>query len=110
MLASSAFCAVRLSRAPCFLLHPSLHVGTDVCQTTSNARNVRYHRRPNVLRSAKCRHLGHGQVTNCCRERVLRTLTRSLRAPTSGPAQAGYLTQILLYGIFLALFLNCYTS
>ncbi|TKA52349.1 hypothetical protein B0A53_04817 [Rhodotorula sp. CCFEE 5036] len=27
-----------------------------------------------------------------------------------GPAQAGYLTQILLYGIFLALFLNCYTS
>lgn len=36
--------------------------------------------------------------------------TRSLRATTTGPAQAGYLAQILLYGILLALFLDCYTS
>ncbi|GAA5984556.1 hypothetical protein JCM10908_003397 [Rhodotorula pacifica] len=27
-----------------------------------------------------------------------------------GPAQAGYLVQILLYGVFLALFLDCYMS
>lgn len=36
--------------------------------------------------------------------------SRSFRRPDSGPAQAGYLVQILLYGVFLALFLNHSTS